>query len=499
MTRPITKAFLTISLIGIPLGFTFGVYKHSVTPSKFELAAQELSLNKSQQEALLKIFHLAGYFKPTKLWNDLLLFYKTDNPEEIFHSIMHSLKNATPQQGDISQLNLKLLRKNLFKDNTKIEVEDVKAWMLYVAQNAFNRKAGQERNELTQEDWMDKYKEQYIKAAKELGLIDEIFPNAQEYDEAWIAGASRIGLLARIFYYNKLYEQMKIKGDTIVLAGERPLWANLDGIDPKVYQQLLNAYNKKLDINNLDIALAIGENNDRTKEGKEYISSLADNNNIKLDQDKPFIEYQQLQECPKGLFPGRVYPNYANSQSKKLTESLMSIDLINNFLNSKATIIDTLSINNQRPNTISTARDAAKLFIEKILKGEFGEQKDFGILLISNQPYIKRQELGIATTVNAVLEEHHIKGYNLKVVGVGFSNKQDIPTIHSEMAAYIAELYKQQSNLVTAPNKYDSEKLSFQTRIPYPEIEHIPPEIKEMSIIGQITVNIQNKFDFYTD
>ncbi|CAF2993533.1 unnamed protein product [Rotaria sp. Silwood2] len=455
--------------------------------------------DKVQQEALLKIFYLAGYFNQTKLWNDLLLFDKTGHREEIYNSIMQSLNIANAAQEDINQFNSKLLRKNLFKDNPKIEVEDVKAWILYVAQNAFNRKAGQERNELTSQGWMDKNKEQYINAAKELGLIDEILPKVQEYTEGWIAGASRIGLFARIIYYNKLIEQVKIKGDTIVLAGERPLWANLDGINPKIYQKLLDAYNKKLDINNLDIALPIGEDDERIKEGKEYISLLADKNNIKLDPDKPFIEYQQPQECPKGLFPGRVYPNYANSPSKKLTESLMGMDLINSFLNNKATIIDTVSINHQRPNTMSTARDAIKPLIKKILNGEFGEQKEFDILLISNQPYVKRQELGAATAINVELEQHHIEGYNIQVVGVGFSNKQDIPTIHSEMAALLAELYKHHYHPIKAPNKYVIEALLFQTRPSYPEVEFTPPAIKEITIISQIKMSLQNMFDNYTD
>lgn len=424
MIRPMAKAFLTVSLIGIPLGFTYGVYKHSAMPSKFELAAEELSLNKVQQEALLKIFYLAGYLNPTKLWNDLLLFDKTGHPEEVFDSIMHSLNIANPKQGDVSQLNPKLLRKNLFKDSTKLEVEDVKAWILYVSQNAFNRKVGQERNELSSQDWMDKNKDQYIKAARELDLIDEIFPKTQLYDEGWIAGASRIGLFARILYYNKLIEQIKITGDTIVLAGARPLWANLDGINPQIYQKLLNAYNKKLDINSLDITLPVGEDAERIKEGKEYMKLLADKNNIILNPIEPFIEYKQSQKIPSGLFPERIYPNYANSVSEKLTESLMSIDLINSFLKGKADIINTISTDNQRPNTMTTACDAAKRLIDKILNGEFGQQKDFSILLISNQPYIKRQELATATAVKGILDQYQLKGgqldgYSIKVVGVG--------------------------------------------------------------------------------
>ncbi|MFU7502597.1 MAG: hypothetical protein ACE1S7_03990 [Candidatus Tisiphia sp.] len=80
---------------------------------------------------------------------------------------------------------------------------------------------------------MTKCKSQYIVDARQLGLINEIKPNYQEYDEVWIAGAARIRLLTCIIYYNKLTEQIKVNGLILVLTGARPLWANLDCINPK--------------------------------------------------------------------------------------------------------------------------------------------------------------------------------------------------------------------------------------------------------------------------
>ena len=64
----------------------------AVTPSKFEHTAKLLKFNgnerisaKVQQEALLKAFYYAGYFKPENLWQDInhLGF---DNPEDVFLS-----------------------------------------------------------------------------------------------------------------------------------------------------------------------------------------------------------------------------------------------------------------------------------------------------------------------------------------------------------------------------------------------------------------------------
>ncbi|MCC8417458.1 MAG: hypothetical protein LN588_02915 [Rickettsia endosymbiont of Bryobia graminum] len=208
MSRFFNKAFLFLPVsivIGFPSILIYNAYQYSKHPSKFELSAERLGFNTHQQEALLNIFHIiAGYFEPQALWRDLSAFDKTTNPKEIYTSVIHSLNLANTNQNATNKINLKLLRKNLFKDTDKVEIQDIEAWILYVAQNAFDRKIGQERNELVAKDWMNKHRDEYFQSAKELGLIDEVLPKHQKYDEAWIAGASRIGILARIIHFNKI-------------------------------------------------------------------------------------------------------------------------------------------------------------------------------------------------------------------------------------------------------------------------------------------------------
>ncbi|WP_341758153.1 hypothetical protein [Candidatus Tisiphia endosymbiont of Ditula angustiorana] len=63
---------LPIIATGMVTGVTYEGYKRSSEPSKFEIAAKKLGFTfPTQQEGLLKIFHLAGYLKPEKLWHDL--------------------------------------------------------------------------------------------------------------------------------------------------------------------------------------------------------------------------------------------------------------------------------------------------------------------------------------------------------------------------------------------------------------------------------------------
>ena len=57
--------------------------------------------------------------------------------------------------------------------------------LFYITQNAFGRKCGQERNELSSQDWMKKYEELYLNNAKVLRLIDREVPEHQSYDAAW--------------------------------------------------------------------------------------------------------------------------------------------------------------------------------------------------------------------------------------------------------------------------------------------------------------------------
>ncbi|WP_342271294.1 hypothetical protein [Candidatus Tisiphia endosymbiont of Parasteatoda lunata] len=77
----------------------------------------------------------------------------------------------------------------------------------------------------------------------------------------------------------------------------------------------------------------VGNDSACIEEGERYIESLAKDYGIKLNKAQPFIQYKTQEECPLGLFPRRFYPNYASSNERKLTEDLMSSDLVNKFLN----------------------------------------------------------------------------------------------------------------------------------------------------------------------
>ena len=490
--------------ITLGLGAMFGAaitykgYKNSIEPSKFELAAQRLGFESTkEQDGLLGILYLAGYLKPDKLWHDIYCFNKGSAKSSImFSEAMTALKHSQIDQTNKTP-NLKLLRKNLFKsaDDT-VKIEDVEAWILYVAQNAFNRKIGQERNELSSAQWMKDYEIQYLEYAKTLGMVDAIAPKQQEYHDDWIAGASRVGLLARILHHNILIQQVKVNGGVLVLAGQRPLWADLDGINPDTYKKLITAYKNRQDINQLDVSVPVGEDQERKEEGKKYLLDLAKRSDIKLNPEEPFVVYKDG-EAPKGLFPDRIYPNYAVGEDRRLTESLMSSDLLETFSVGKAVVIDTQAgEHNQRPNTASTAYDAAKDLVTRIQNGDFGNQKDFTILFISNNPYIKRQTIATQREVDAVVKSYGLdkKGYKVKVEGVGFGAKQDVATIHSEFGALVAEQFKDREGS-NKEHYHNIKDLLFQTRKNPEKLPATPEHHENLNYLEWLTGIVQGFFD----
>ena len=64
--------------------------------------------------------------------------------------------------------------------------------MAYWRQSAFDRQVNQERNELTQQTWMETHQQQFMANAKDLGVIDDIRPERKVFDLDSILGAARL-------------------------------------------------------------------------------------------------------------------------------------------------------------------------------------------------------------------------------------------------------------------------------------------------------------------
>lgn len=489
---------------------TYHCYVQSTKASNFELAATRLGFvgykkidrdisGATHQEALLKQLQLAGYFQPEVIWHSINRLGVKD-PVSVFKDIYPAVKKSKADQADPSKFNAKILRKNLGKTNL-LDEQDLRDLILDMSQNAFGRTVGQERNELSSQAWMSRYEKEYLANAAILRLIDRELPEHQLYDFGWIAGASRPGLLARIIDYRNILEKYNIKiiGGTSVLAGGRLLWANIDGINPHLLKILIGAYNARTDLDNLDVSLPAREDQARIEEGKAYMLGLAAASKIRLNPLSPFIQYQTKETSPSGYFPDRVYPNYAEGETRKLTETLMSEDIVHTYLaNSFITVVDTSS--QQQPTTATTARDAAKDIAQRIVSGKYGNKKQLVIIFQSNNPYIERQTIAAQREASKIFKEFKLdkQGYTIKVEGVGFKCKQGVAIIHSELAALVAEKWKSaseaQAEMGVAP-KRKFESLLYQARNNSDTISPVP-DVSDVTLSENV---IQDFFDQFLE
>jgi hypothetical protein len=472
------KLIKILTIISIPVS-TFYIFNAYKKPSKFELAATRLGFGNDkvntelQHEALLKKFQLAGYFKPGKIWEDLNRIGQIKNPDKAFIEILKVIKTSGADQDDPKKFNAKYMRKNLFKNSSNIDLQDVMDLIVYMAQHAFNRKPGQERNELAVQEWMIKHKEFYIDQARILGLIDRKRPSKSVYDFAWVAGASRHEFLSRIvdFNYNLVKFNLKIVGETLLLAGNRELWANFDGLNPIIRKKLVEIFEKNLNIDDLEYSKTDFNINGKLSEGREYLAYLAKKFDVKLDSEMPLIQYRSENECPIGRFVNRIYLNYETNEECRITETLMAKDLLENDLKKKliVNIIDTKAMVNTRPTTATTAKDATEACVEYIEKNKefFGNKKEFSIVFETNNPHIERQLLTSQQEADRVLKIRGLdkEGYRFKIDGIGYAClHEDVATIHSEFGALVAEKWKVAVSCSDVKPKRDLKDLLYQSR-----------------------------------
>lgn len=378
------------------------------------------------QEAFLENLYFAGYFENVKIWQalDFMQYDKEGNLTSRWPSLRltflylrRAINRAKMPQG----FNARKLLHNLLIEDI-FDHQDVEDIIFYIAQNAFGRLPNQERSELPHHPWMDLYKEQYLKNAQKLRLIDEMNPHLKKYDECWIQGAARIRIISRMKYLKRLQEAGIDVGKVRLLTGARELWAELAIITD-------------------------------LEESKQNMLKLARENGIKFNEGDPFL-------IKKVGNATRTYLNYVNGESRVITETMMALRNyraifgydIEDVVDSKA------AVGLMRPNTEQNAKDVALHLKERIDCGDFGN-KEINILVISNQPYCERQTITIERAVKKIIPHHKIN-----FEGVGEAAAVGIPGIHSELGALITEMFMRKIENDNEARKRKPEQLMFSSR-----------------------------------
>ncbi len=379
---------------------------------KQTISGEKISVEK-QINDVFSIFHMAGYLTKDTLWQSIahirtIADADKKNIHQRFLSVLDKTKGLQTQTKDFQ---VDSFRQQI--GNTL----DPLTWMdfcLYLAQYGCDRSPGQERHEMVEKEWMKGSENDYMVPAKELGLIAEKEPQHNHYDFVWIAGAGRPRFLQRFQMFKKYQSQVSFVSPVYALAGFRELYADIDGI---------------------------GEGQSRIEEGKKYLTGLADQFKIPYNKEQPFIKYSDGETAKKqDRMPSRFYLNTISDQ--RLTEAHLARDLVQEIPN--AIVIDArVEEGYHRATTQSTSQAAIAHFINRIKGGEFGSKKTFNLLLVSNNPFIKRQELVVKRVIREGMQKHHeLASYIIKVEGIGSASQSDIQVIHAELGLLFSEMWK---------------------------------------------------------
>ncbi len=426
--------------------------------SKFSAALKNLGFKSNSaknistseiHQAVLTNLYLAGYFKELPIWRaiNLISFNKegkktthpwSKNPQMSFLSMRDALSKSGAFQDNPQAFKPKYLLKNLFCEST-FDIEDIEDFIVYLTcQNAFGRLENQERNEIESQDWMKIYNQQYLENASKIGLINEETPAFLKYDESWIMGSGRYASIRRVKHLKEIADSGIDVGEIRILSGNRELWVEIDNIGDVV-------------------------------EAKDFMMKLAKKNNIRFNENQPFASR---------IVGGktRTYLNYHQRETKKLTETLLMKDIYLDVFGSEIHSIIDDEVENYRPTTESTVKNITKNIFKNRLRseGDLKNKAEIIIMIVSNQPYSKRQKLTIKRVVDKIIDRKISKKIIFDEVGKS-AEDSPITYIHSEFAALMSEQFWQyiKKTAHLKKRKRLPHKMIFSTR--YKNIDFIPP------------------------
>lgn len=438
-------------------------YKESSTPSPYMLAVEqmgftdinikEIKKNKLQerfissqdkQDAILKIFQMAGYFKPKKFMHDLMML-KIKNPQKIYKQIMPAIIESKAD-GEPENFDVQYLRKNLFKGSS-LTIPEIQDWIVYLAQSGCKMKSDQVYTEIERSSWMAKYIKEFRAAAEELGIFDKRVPNKNYYDFAIIKATSRPKTLARLLDYVELLKSgIFVKHGLVFLTSNRPIWAEFDGIQPDMLNYINYSIKENKPITMPENLLSDHDEDKILKEGIEYISHLSNEFNIRLNGFGEIVTFHEYTpDIPSGYKLNRHYPNYSRKEKRRLSEHLMAKDLLETYtpgLARKSSRYNGAVSDGQSLNFTHAIQLYAKKFFKDVKSGKYPAQKYFTILIQSNNPSIDRKRVVAIDAFEKEKKLHNLDDISFDIEVVGFMNRDDIAYVSSEFAKLVYQKYK---------------------------------------------------------
>lgn len=451
-----------------------GHEKSLIQTSAFESAMHKLSLNTvEQQKALLQILQLDDLLTSNELWESLYilntLYPFAGNYISAFHKINDAINTSKANTNDYRQFKVDILF-NKLKEITELNDQDFLRFIVYTSQSTFDRKVGQERDQLPvtkYNQWSKDRIKLFVELSHQLGSVSNHFqPKYQDYDVCAILGTSMASMYSRIMHFKflSLLNNHKFR-EVFMLVGDRELCLNLDQISKKFEDEVAGIYtaNTHLKNNIITTNTTSATNDEQTIDySKEIIVAIAEQNNIALGTPQ-FVTNSH----------GRTIPNYINkAQIGTITETLAAKYYLKQLnIDNQVQIVTTPMQNGTRPTTVTTVETFAHEFINNIKHNKYGKQTKFRFLIVSNDPYTNRQLVSFKRVMQYMLKDAGIdQKYNIEYEAVASPSSLKVSRVSSANAAYILELY--QMAIDESPvhqqggNNYDypSTKLQYQYR-----------------------------------
>lgn len=404
----------------------------------------ELSLE-DQAAALFSVFHVAGFLDQASLAQAVHCLAVdrpfAQPPSVVFQDLCYAVALAT----DEGNFNSQVFLEN-FCNQDYLSVTDCVEIISFLQQTAFDRKFGEERDQLEAKPWMETHWQDFFAWSETLGLVAQQTSEAH-CDAIAIMGAASFRLSERIQTFIDLADERKNAAEVYLLTSSRR-----------------------------EVSLGLDE--------EHIIRATADFFEIDF-LEPPFID--------KPVSPNskttRQYPNTNEPITEKMMAeyliwTLTGKDIRNNMQVSDAAVPE----DHWRGNTASSAEDFANKFHQKFAHSS--EIDGLTVMVIAEQPFTARMARQVQRELNKQFDASPIA---INVIGEGKSLPSQVALsemeindvvaiakrVHSSMAANMAERYNDCRQKLTNPRDPNSFMFSKRKQHVADTIERRCEEIRE--------------------
>jgi hypothetical protein len=360
---------------------------------KLQLALKYLGLDcEAQAYALFSNLWIADYLSDPTIERCVSYLAAEKKFNSSVEQVLQDIKSARDAALQRESFDLEIFA-NHFCAQDYFSSTDIVEILLFLIQTSFDRKFGQERNNLKFQTWMENPEtaQAFLYNCELLGLLSPKLPQRQKYDITVVMGGAYERAKSRISYLEEQGLLEKSKQVFLLTTDTRPLSVGLDGEENilRIAQALSREYNQA--------------NLSATSEGGRKVLNVKSSADQITEKDMMYYLYKEI--C---------------SQALDQSSCIASVKQEGHW----------------RATTVSNASSIAEIILKKPVK-----QKVY-VAVISSQPDILRMEISVRNTVCSKLSGS--SRVEIEGIGPGIDKAlqfQKISEINSAQAALLSEFY----------------------------------------------------------